>query len=195
MFLKKSNYDWLIAGLGNPGAKYENTRHNVGFMAADLFMNENKGSFNKTKMQGIFGECKIKDSRILVLKPQTFMNNSGISLSQVAKFYKIPNDKIIVIFDDISLDIGKIRIRRKGSHGGHNGMRSIVDYLRTDDITRIKIGVGNKPHPDYDLADWVLSNFPKDQSDNLHKALETTCKAITEIVTKGIDSAMNKYNS
>ena len=195
MFLKKSNYDWLIVGLGNPGAKYENTRHNVGFMAADLFMNENKGSFNKTKMQGIFGECKIKDSRILVLKPQTFMNNSGISLSQVAKFYKIPNDKIIVIFDDISLDIGKIRIRRKGSHGGHNGMRSIVDYLKTDDITRIKIGVGNKPHPDYDLADWVLSNFPKDQSDNLQKALETTSKAITEIVTKGIDSAMNKYNS
>lgn len=195
IFQKKSNYDWLIVGLGNPGSKYENTRHNVGFMATDLFMKKNGGEFNKSKMQGIFGECKIKDSRILTVKPQTFMNNSGICVSQIAKFYKIPNECIIIIFDDISLDIGKIRIRRKGSHGGHNGMRSIVDYLGTDDITRIKVGVGNKPHPDYDLADWVLSNFPKDQGNNLQKALETTSKAITEIVTKGIDSAMNKYNS
>ncbi len=195
IFQKKSNYDWLVVGLGNPDDKYKNTRHNVGFMATDLFMSENGGNFNKNKMQGIFGECKIGNSRILVLKPQTYMNNSGVSLSQVAAFYKIPLDRIIVIFDDISLDVGKIRIRRNGSHGGHNGMKSIVEYMKSSDITRIKIGVGNKPHPDYDLADWVLSNFPKYQTENLQKALENAVKALKEIITKGIDSAMNKYNS
>jgi len=195
MFFKKSNYDWLVVGLGNPGAKYENTRHNVGFMAVDLFMKENGGEFNKSKMQGVYGECKIGSNRILTVKPQTFMNNSGFCVSQIAKFYKIPLERIIVIFDDISLDVGKLRIRRKGSHGGHNGMRSIVDHMGSDDITRIKIGVGAKPHPEYDLADWVLSKFPKTDTTNLETALNTANKAITEIITRGIDSAMNKYNS
>ena len=195
MFFKKSNYDWLVVGLGNPGTKYENTRHNVGFMTADLFMKENGGEFNKSKMQGIFGECKIGDSRILTVKPQTFMNNSGVSVSQIAKFYKIPNERIIIIFDDISLDVGKLRMRRKGSHGGHNGMRSIVEHLGNDNIARIKIGVGAKPHPDYDLADWVLSKFPKSDTENLNKSLENASKAIKEIITRGIDSAMNLYNS
>ncbi len=195
IFSKKSNYDWLVVGLGNPDDKYKNTRHNVGFMAADLFMNKNGGSFNKNKMQGIFGECKIGNNRILTLKPQTYMNNSGICVSQVAKFYKISIERIIIIFDDISLDVGKLRIRRKGSHGGHNGMRSIVEHLKSDDIIRIKLGVGAKPHPDYDLADWVLSNFPKNQTEDLQSCLENTEKAIKEIISKGIDSAMNKYNS
>lgn len=195
MFFKKSNYDWLVVGLGNPGSKYDNTRHNVGFMAVDLFMKENGGEFNKSKMQGVYGECKIGSNRIIVVKPQTFMNNSGVCVSQIAKFYKIPLERIIIIFDDISLDVGKLRIRRKGSHGGHNGMRSIVDHMGSDDITRIKIGVGAKPHPEYDLADWVLSKFPKSDTTNLETALDTANKAITEIITRGIDSAMNKYNS
>ena len=195
MFFKKSNYDWLVVGLGNPGAKYENTRHNIGFMTADLFMKENGGEFNKSKMQSVFGECKIGNNRILTVKPQTFMNNSGISVSQIAKFYKIPNERIIIIFDDISLDVGKLRMRRKGSHGGHNGMRSIVEHLGNDNIARIKIGVGAKPHPDYDLADWVLSKFPKSDTENLNKSLENASKAIKEIITRGIDSAMNLYNS
>ncbi len=195
IFSKKSNYDWLVVGLGNPDDKYKNTRHNVGFMAADLFMEKQGGNFNKNKMQGIFGECKIGNNRILTLKPQTYMNNSGISVSQIANFYKIPLDRIIIIFDDISLDVGNLRIRRKGSHGGHNGMRSIVDRLKSTDIIRIKIGVGAKPHPDYDLADWVLSNFPKDQTENLQISLENAVKAIKEIITKGIDSAQNQYNS
>lgn len=195
MFFKKSNYDWLVVGLGNPGTKYENTRHNVGFMTADLFMKENSGEFNKSKMQGVFGECKIGNSRILVVKPQTFMNNSGVCVSQIAKFYKIPTDRIIVIFDDISLDVGNLRIRRKGSHGGHNGMRSIVGQLGNDNIPRIKIGVGAKPHPDYDLADWVLSKFPKSDNENLNKSLENASNAIKEIITRDIDSAMNKFNS
>lgn len=184
----------MIVGLGNPGAKYENTRHNVGFMAADLFMKENGGDFNKSKMQGIFGECKIGNNRILAVKPQTFMNNSGVCVAAISKFYKIPNDRIIIIFDDISLDVGKLRMRRKGSHGGHNGMRSIIEHMGTDDISRIKIGVGAKPHPDYDLADWVLSKFPKSDMQNLEAALEKASQAIKEIITRGIDSAMNKYN-
>lgn len=195
MFFKKSNYDWLVVGLGNPGAKYENTRHNVGFMTADLFMKENGGEFNKSKMQGVFGECKIGNSRILTVKPQTFMNNSGVCVSRIAKFYKIPNERIIVIFDDISLDVGNLRIRRKGSHGGHNGMRSIVGHLGNDNIPRIKVGVGAKPHPDYDLADWVLSKFPKSDTENLNKSLENASLAIKEIISHDIDSAMNKFNS
>ncbi len=195
MFFKKSNYDWLIVGLGNPGAKYENTRHNVGFMTADLLMKEYSGEFNKSKMQGVFGECKIGNNRIIVVKPQTFMNNSGVCVSQIVKFYKIPLDRIIVIFDDISLDVGKLRMRKKGSHGGHNGMKNIISLLGNDNIARIKIGVGAKPHPDYDLADWVLSKFPKSDITNLETALNTACKAITEIITHGIDSAQNLYNS
>lgn len=195
LFSKMSTYDWLVVGLGNPGDKYENTRHNVGFMTADLFMKENGGNFNKNKMQGIFGECKIGDNRILVLKPQTFMNNSGESVAAVAKFYKIPTNRIIIIFDDISLDVGKLRIRAKGSHGGHNGMRSVVEHLGTSDIARIKIGVGAKPHPDYDLADWVLSKFPQSDSENLKTALDKANNALSEIIKRGIDSAQNKYNS
>lgn len=195
MFFKKSNYDWLVVGLGNPGAKYENTRHNVGFMTADLLMKEYGGEFNKTKMQGVFGECKIGNNRIIVVKPQTFMNNSGVCVSQIVNFYKIPLDRIIVIFDDISLDVGKIRMRAKGSHGGHNGMKNIISLLGNDNIARVKIGVGAKPHPDYDLADWVLSKFPKSDTANLETALDNACKAIKEIITKGIDSAQNLYNS
>lgn len=194
LFSKNSTYDWLIIGLGNPGKEYENTRHNVGFMAADLFMKENGGDFNKSKMQSVFGECKIGSNRVLVAKPQTYMNNSGEAVSQIAKFYKIPLDRIIVVCDDINLDIGTIRIRRKGSDGGQKGMRDIIRLLSSSDICRIKIGVGKKPHPEYDLADWVLSKFPKESADDLNKALEKSVSALKEIIVRGIDSAMNKYS-
>ena len=195
LFERKSTYDWFVVGLGNPGLQYENTRHNAGFMSVDLFMKANEGDFSKHKMDAVFGECKIGKNRVLVAKPQTYMNNSGTAVSQIAKFYKIPKDRIIVICDDINLDIGKIRIRRKGSDGGQKGMRDIIELLGTDEITRIKVGVGKKPHPDYDLVDWVLSKFPKEESENLNLALEKTAKAIREIVNRGIDSAMNKYSN
>ena len=195
MFFSKSNYDWLVVGLGKHGDKYENTRHNIGFMAADLLMTENGGSFGKTKMEGVMGECKIAGNRVLVVKPQTFMNNSGICVSKVAKFYKIPLERIIIIFDDISLDIGKLRIRKKGSHGGHNGMKSVISLLGSDDIMRIKMGVGAKPHPDYDLADWVLSKFPKNDSEKIKTALDIASKAVKEIIVNGAESAQNLYNS
>lgn len=194
MIFKKPTYDFLVVGLGNPGLQYEKTRHNVGFMSADLLMKKEGGEFTKHKMDSHFGECEIGKKRILVMKPQTFMNNSGTAVSAVSKFYKIPIDQIIIISDDISLDVGKIRIRRKGSHGGHNGLKDIFQLLGTDNIMRIKIGVGAKPHPDYDLADWVLGKFPEEDEENLNTALENSVRAIEEIIKRGIDSAMNKYS-
>ena len=194
MIFKKPTYDFLVVGLGNPGLQYEKTRHNVGFMSADLLMKKAGGEFTKHKMDAHFGECEIGKKRILVMKPQTFMNNSGTAVSAVSKFYKIPADKIIIISDDISLDVGKIRIRRKGSHGGHNGLKDIFQLMGTDSIMRVKIGVGAKPHPDYDLADWVLGKFPKEDEENLSTALDNSVKAIEEIIKRGIDSAMNKYS-
>ena len=194
MIFKKPTYDFLVVGLGNPGLQYEKTRHNVGFMSADLLMKKAGGEFTKHKMDSHYGECEIGKKRILVMKPQTFMNNSGTAVSAVSKFYKIPADKIIIISDDISLDVGKIRIRRKGSHGGHNGLKDIFQLLGTDSIMRVKIGVGAKPHPDYDLADWVLGKFPKEDEENLSTALDNSVKAIEEIIKRGIDSAMNKYS-
>ena len=195
IFSKNPTFDWLIVGLGNPGLQYENTRHNVGFMTADLLMKQNDGDFNKHKFEAAFGECTIGKNRVLVVKPQTYMNNSGRAVTQIAAFYKIPKDKIIIIYDDISLDVGKIRMRRNGSHGGHNGMKDIIELIGDNNITRIKIGVGQKPHPDYNLADWVLSKFPESDKENLDAALLKATKAAKEIMSKGIDSAMNKYNN
>lgn len=196
MFLKsKPTYDWLIVGLGNPGLQYEKTRHNVGFMAADLFAIKEDFEFNKNKMDAVLGECRIGDLRILVIKPQTYMNNSGSAVTKIAAFYKIPFDRVIIMHDDISLDVGKIRMRRKGSDGGQRGMRDIIELSGTDNIMRIKIGVGAKPHPDYDLKDWVLGKFRESDKESLNSALDNTVKALKEIMARGIDSAMNKYNS
>ena len=195
IFSKKPTYDWLIVGLGNPTSQYDNTRHNIGFAAVDRFMNENGGSFNKNKYDALFGECKVGANRLLVVKPQTFMNCSGQAVQKIAAFYKIPTDRILIIFDDVSLSVGKIRMRKNGSHGGHNGMKNIIALMGSSDIMRIKIGVGQKPHPDYDLADWVLSKFPQSDKENLDLALKKSNLAIKEIITKGIDSAMNKYNN
>ncbi len=194
MLFKKATYDFCVAGLGNPGIQYENTRHNVGFMAVDLLMEKQDAEFNKHKMESYYGECQIGKSRVLVMKPQTFMNNSGSAVSQVASFYKIPTDKIIIVSDDISFDIGKIRIRRKGSHGGQKGLKDILERFGTEDIMRIKIGVGKKPHPDYDTADWVLSRFREEDLAVLKATLENSVLAIDEIIKRGIDSAMNKYS-
>lgn len=196
MFFKsKSTYDWMIVGLGNPGLQYENTRHNAGFMSVDLLAKEEGFDFSKHKFQALCGEFKLKDMRILVLKPQTFMNNSGRAVSEAKSFYKIPDDRIIVLFDDMMLDVGKLRIRRKGSHGGHNGIKDIIELSGTEDITRIKIGVGKKPHPEYDVISWVLGKFPKEENENLKKALENSVSALKEIMLRGVDSAMNKYNN
>lgn len=195
MFLKnKPTYDWLIVGLGNIGLEYENTRHNAGFMAVDFMAQKYNFEFSKHKFSSVCGEFNLKDNRVLVIKPETYMNNSGKALLAAKSFYKIPNDRIIVLFDDMMLDVGKIRMRRKGSHGGHNGIKDIIELLGTDDIMRIKIGVGKKPRPDYDVVSWVLGKFPQEQLDDLKNSVERSVKAVEEIISRGIDSAMNKYN-
>ena len=201
MFLNKKKqinnggYDFIIAGLGNPGAKYEMTRHNAGFLAIDLLAVKEDLKINKLKFHSLIGDIKIGDSKCLVMKPQTFMNSSGEAIGEAAKFYKIPPENVIVISDDISLDVGKIRIRRKGSAGGHNGLKSIIAHLGSEDFTRIKVGVGKKPSADYDLVDWVLGRFPKELESDLKTALENAVSAIPYIVKGDTDQAMNLYNS
>ena len=195
IFKRKSTYDWLVAGLGNPGLQYENTRHNAGFMAVDAMADDLGFEFNKNKYEALIGECKIGDNRVLVIKPQTYMNNSGKAVQKISAFYKIPNDRIIVLHDDISFDVGVLRTRRKGSDGGQKGLRDIIELLGTDEIIRIKIGVGKKPTNQTDAVNWVLGKFPKESTEDLKKALERAGKAVEEIVLRGLDSAMNKYNS
>lgn len=202
MFLNKkkqfnngSTYDYIIVGLGNPGAKYEMTRHNAGFLAIDLFAINENVDVKKLKFHSLVGDVKINDKKCLLMKPQTFMNNSGEAVGEAAKFYKIPPENIIVLSDDISLDVGKLRIKRKGSAGGHNGLKSIIAHLDSENFTRIKIGVGKKPNPEYDLANWVLGRFPKELESDLKKALENAGSSISLIVNEEIDKAMNLYNS
>lgn len=195
MFFEKKDADiWLIAGLGNPGLQYEKTRHNAGFMAADKIAEKYGVQFTKRKFDSVYGEFTLGKTKVLLLKPQTYMNNSGSAISAAAKFYKIPTDRIIIMFDDISLDVGKLRMRRKGSHGGHNGIKDIIELMGTDEIMRIKIGVGERTNRDYDLKDWVLGKIPAEALPEFEKALDRAADAAAEIIQNGIDSAMNKYN-
>lgn len=201
MFLNKkkqfnsSSYDYIIAGLGNPGAKYEMTRHNAGFLAMDMLAIEEGFDIKKLKHHALVCDTVISGKRCLVMKPQTMMNNSGEAIGEAAKFYKIPPENVIIVYDDISLDVGHTRIRRKGSAGGHNGIKSIIAHLSSEEFPRVKIGVGKKPNPEYDLVSWVLGKFPKEQEADLKSALENTTKAIRLIVGGEIDKAMNLYNS
>ena len=195
MFFEKKDADiWLIAGLGNPGLQYEKTRHNAGFMAADKIAEKYGVQFTKRKFDSVYGEFTLGKTKVLLLKPQTYMNNSGSAISAAAKFYKIPTDRIIIMFDDISLDVGKLRMRRKGSHGGHNGIKDIIELMGTDEIMRIKIGGGERTNRDYDLKDGVLGKIPAEVLPEFDKALDRAADAAAEIIQNGIDSAMNKYN-
>lgn len=187
--------EFIIVGLGNPGKKYELTRHNAGFLFADLLADKNSEKISKIQFKSVTANITLGGHRCLLMKPQTFMNNSGEAVKQAAAFYKIPPENIIVVFDDISLPCGKMRIRRKGSDGGHNGIKSIIYLLNSDKFPRIKLGVGEKPHPDYDLADWVLSSFKKPELDSLRDAAENACKAVEMMVQGNIDGAMSSFNS
>ena len=190
-----SNFDFLIVGLGNPGKQYESTRHNAGFICIDILAEKYDIKINKLKFKSLMGEGRIEGKRCLLLKPQTFMNLSGEAVRDAVEFYKIPVENIIVICDDISLEPGKMRIRRKGSHGGQNGMRNIIYHLKDDNFPRIKIGIGAKPNPEYDLADWVLSRFTQSEAKLIKQVADNTVSAI-EIMVKGdIDKAMSNYNS
>lgn len=187
--------EFIIVGLGNPGKKYELTRHNAGFLFSDLLADKNGESISKIQFKSVTANISLGGHRCLIMKPQTFMNNSGEAVKQAAAFYKIPPENIIVVFDDISLPCGKLRIRRKGSDGGHNGIKSIIYHLNSDKFPRIKLGVGEKPHPEYDLADWVLSSFKKDELDSLRVAAENACKAVEMMVQGNTDAAMSNFNS
>ena len=192
---KTAKPEYIIAGLGNPGLTYENTRHNAGFMTIDKLIENASHSGFKMKFKSKCTTANISGKSCLILKPETFMNNSGEAIEAAMNFYKIPIEKVIVAFDDISLDVGKIRIRRKGSHGGHNGIKSIAALTGSEDFPRVKIGVGKKPRPDYDLAKWVLSKFSKSEQENLDAALKMAADSIELIVSGKIDEAMNKFNS
>ncbi|MCR4616054.1 MAG: aminoacyl-tRNA hydrolase [Clostridiales bacterium] len=186
--------EFLIVGLGNPGKKYEFTRHNSGFLFIDVFAEYVNAKIKKIGFKSVYGEAKVNGHRCLIMKPQTYMNNSGEAVKEAVTRYGIPPQNVIVIFDDVSLPCGKLRIRRKGSSGGHNGIKSITAHLKDEEFPRIKLGVGEKPHPDADLADWVLSPFSKQELIQLRGAVDEACKAAELIVGGEIDKAMGLYN-
>ena len=194
MFGKKDLNQWLIVGLGNPGPEYTKTRHNCGFRALDILAKKLGCRVDKGKFQGLYNQVTYGDTKVFLLKPQTYMNLSGNSVKQLASFYHIPPQHIIVMYDDISLEPGRLRIRADGSAGGHNGIKSIIACLGGQDFPRVKIGVGAKPHPDYDLADWVLSNFSAAEEKDLASALERSAEAALSIIDRGVPETANRYN-
>ena len=193
MFGKKSE-NWLIVGLGNPGKEYERTRHNCGFRALDILAGKLGCKVDKGKFQGLYGQVSYGGVKLLLLKPMTYMNLSGRSVLQLSASFHIPPQRIIVLFDDISLEPGRLRIRADGSAGGHNGIKSIISELGSQDFPRVKIGVGGKAHPEQDLADHVLSGFSASEEKALGAALEQAADAALCIVDKGVPEAANRYN-
>lgn len=185
---------YIVAGLGNPGDKYKLTRHNAGFLAIDFICQEFGGQPYKSKFDCLYSQVIIDGKKILLLKPQTFMNNSGHAIAKAVCFYKIPIENVIIIFDDISLPPGKLRIKRKGSDGGHNGIKDIIALLGNSNFPRIKLGIGNKPNPKYNLADWVLSKFNENDLNSLNPAIKNASSALELIINGQIDKAMNLYN-
>lgn len=187
--------EYLIVGLGNPGLEYAQTRHNAGFMTLDLLAEREHTEIKRMKFKSLCGDAVIAGKRCLLMKPTTYMNNSGQAVAETMQFYKLPIDHIIVVYDDISLEPSRLRIRRKGSDGGHNGIKSIIYLTGEDTFPRIKLGVGKKPRPDYNLADWVLSRFTKEELEQLHIAAEHACESIALMVNGKIEEAMNRYNA
>ncbi len=190
----KSTVDYIVVGLGNPGSKYSETRHNAGFISIDYIIGKTSEK-EKIKHDALCIQTRFENKKILFMKPQTFMNDSGRAVSSAVKYYNVPAENVIVIFDDISLEPGQMRIRRNGSAGGHNGIKSIIEYLGSSNFPRIKVGVGAKPHADYDLADWVLSKFPSSERIKIDLLLPYVEDAVRLIINGKINDAMNKYNS
>ena len=185
--------EFIVAGLGNPGAKYENTRHNAGFIALNALAQAHHTRVDRLRFKAMTGECSIGGHRVLLMKPETFMNLSGEALTQAMAFYKIPPERTVILFDDISLEPGQLRIRRKGSAGTHNGMRNIIALSGSQEFPRVRLGVGAKPEQ-WDLADWVLSRFTEDELAAMKKAAGNAAKAVEMILDGKTDEAMNLYN-
>ena len=190
----KGSVEYIIAGLGNPGVQYENTRHNAGYMTVDMLASKYGFDIKKLRFKSLTADAVIGGKRCLVMKPTTFMNNSGQAIVEAMNFYKIPIENVIVCYDDINLEPGRLRIRKKGSDGGHNGIKSIIYLTGSDEFPRIKVGVGAKPHKDYDLAAWVLGNFPSEVLPSMHEATDLACEAIELMVKGEIEKAMNIVN-
>ena len=189
-----SGVEWLLVGLGNPGDKYDNTRHNVGFAAIDQLAEELRVPVQKLKYRSLTQTVELGGAKVLLMKPITYMNLSGEAVGEAARFFKIPADHVLVLSDDVSLPVGKLRIRKGGSAGGHNGLKSIIQHLGTDQFPRVKIGVGEKPHPDYDMADWVLRKFVGEDLKTITQAIQRAGKATECYIHDGPDQAMNRFN-
>lgn len=194
MLFRKPACDWLIVGLGNPGDNYSKTRHNIGFRTVDLLAKRLGAKIDRAKFRGLTAQVSYQGKKLLLLKPQTFMNNSGLSVLEAAHFFKLPPERVLVIFDDISLEVGRLRVRADGSAGGHNGIKSIIGGLNSQSFPRVKIGVGAKPHPDYDLADWVLSNFTKEEEKLLAPTVEAAADATLLLIEQGVPAAAAEFN-
>lgn len=194
MFSKFSGESWLIVGLGNPGTEYQRTRHNTGFRCLDILAENLSCKVDKLKFQGLYGQVSWNGRKLFLLKPQTYMNLSGRSVLQLSAYFHIPPQRIIVLFDDISLPAGRLRVRGDGSAGGHNGIKSIISELGSQDFPRVKIGVGAKPNPDYDLADWVLSSFSAQEEKALAVSLKNGAEAALAIIEYGVGEAANRFN-
>ena len=195
LFNKKSGgVDWLLVGLGNPGDQYENTRHNVGFMVADELAERHNIPVQRLKFRALTNTVTVGDRKVLLMKPVTYMNLSGEAVHEAAAFYKIPPEHILVISDEVALAPGKLRVRRSGSAGGHNGLKNIIAHLGTDQFPRIRLGVGQKPHPDYDMADWVLGKFQGEDKKAVEAAVKKAADAAECLIREGVDKAMNQYN-
>ena len=191
---KSSSLDWIVVFLGNPGDKYENTRHNVGFMTAAALGEKLNKPIQRLKFKALTNVVEYGGCRVLLMKPTTYMNLSGEAVRDACMFYKLPPERVLVVSDDVSLPVGKIRLRRNGTAGGHNGLRSIIGQLHSDQFPRLKIGVGAKPHPDYDMADWVLGHFSKEDRKAVDAAIDRAIDAMECLFTQGIDKAMSRYN-
>ena len=191
---KAGGVEWLVVGLGNPGDKYENTRHNVGFMTADVLAERKGVPVQRLKFKALTTTLTLGGAQVLLMKPVTYMNLSGEAVGEAARFYKIPPERVLVISDDVSLPAGKLRIRRSGSAGGHNGLKNIIAHLGTDAFPRIKVGVGGKPHPDYDMADWVLGKPQGEDKKAVEAAVVRAADAVECLLAKGPEEAMNRFN-
>ena len=191
---KKSSVSWMFVFLGNPGPKYDNTRHNAGFMVGDELAKKCGVSINRLKNKALTEKCRIAGEDVLLVKPQTFMNLSGEAVRPLADFYKVPPERILVVSDEVSLPIGKLRLRASGSAGGHNGLKNIIQHLGTDKFPRLRIGVGAPPHPDSDMADWVLATFRNQDAVDMDASAKRAAEALESCVKNGLDKTMTVYN-
>ena len=194
LFKSSGSFSWLVVFLGNPGPRYECTRHNAGFMAGDALAKKLGVNISRLRFKALTAECEINGERVLLMKPQTFMNLSGEAVGEAARFYKIPPEHVLVVSDEVSLPLGKLRVRQKGSAGGHNGLKSIIAALGSDGFPRVRIGVGAPPHPEYDMADWVLSVFRNQDLEDMQSVAQRAAEAVITYISDGPERAMNRFN-